>query len=143
MTSPEKQGMNARLLCTMDDGITGGKLANVDDIIVIRHGVLVYERYYNYPTSADFDATTRHHGYSMTKSVVSLLVGIAMDRGLIKDLDAPVAAYFPDNADLRMPDKDPVTLRHLLMMSAGLGSSRAPGVTFRTTTGKQSLSEPS
>src|SRR5947209_765358 len=89
MTSPEKQGMNARLLCAMDDGITGGKLANVDDIVVIRHGVLVYERYYAYPEQQlRFDATTRHRGNSMTKSVVSLLVGIAMERGLIKDLDA-------------------------------------------------------
>ncbi|WP_369719672.1 serine hydrolase domain-containing protein [Bradyrhizobium sp. LLZ17] len=139
MTSPEKQGMNARLLCTMDDGITGGKLANVDDVVVIRHGVLVYERYYNYPHQLNFDATTRHDGYSMTKSVVSLLVGIAMDRGLIKDMDAPVAAYFPDNADLRMPGKDPITLRHLLMMSAGLGSSTAPGVAFAYDNGETEL----
>jgi CubicO group peptidase (beta-lactamase class C family) len=139
MTSPEKQGMNARLLCTMDDGINDGKLANVDDIIVIRHGVLVYERYYNYPHQLNFDATTRHDGYSMTKSVVSLLVGIAMDRGLIKDMDAPVAAYFPDNADLRMPGKDPITLRHLLMMSAGLGSSTAPGVAFAYDNGETEL----
>lgn len=139
MTSPEKQGINARLLCTMDDGINDGKLANVDDIIVIRHGVLVYERYYNYPHQLNFDATTRHDGYSMTKSVVSLLVGIAMDRGLIKDMDAPVAAYFPDNADLRMPGKDPITLRHLLMMSAGLGSSTAPGVAFAYDNGETEL----
>jgi len=132
MTSPEKQGMNARLLCTMDDGINDGKLANVDDIVVIRHGVLVYERYYAYPEQQlRFDATTRHRGNSMTKSVVSLLVGIAMERGLIKDLDVPAFFYLPENADLRMLDKDPVTLRHLLMMSAGLGSDRAPGVTFR------------
>ncbi|KJC37125.1 hypothetical protein UP09_28145 [Bradyrhizobium sp. LTSP885] len=131
MTSPEKQGVNSRLLCTMDDGITGAKLANVDAIVVVRHGVLVYERYFAYPQQQiHADATTRHRGNSMTKSVVSLLVGIAMDRGLIKDLDAPVVAYFPDDADLHMPDKDPITLRHLLTMSAGLGSGRAPGVSF-------------
>jgi CubicO group peptidase (beta-lactamase class C family) len=126
MTSPDKQGVNPTLLCAMDDGISNGKLANVDDIVIIRHGVLVYERYYS-----RFDATTRHNGYSMTKSVVSLLVGIAMDRGLINDLDVPAFFYLPANADLRMFDKDPVTLRHLLTMSAGLGSDRAPGVTFR------------
>jgi CubicO group peptidase (beta-lactamase class C family) len=96
--------------------------------------VLVYERYYS-----RFDATTRHNGYSMTKSVVSLLVGIAMDRGLIKDLDTPVVSYFPDNADLRMPDKDPITLRHLLTMSAGLGSSKAPGISFAYSDGETEL----
>ncbi|MET3912204.1 CubicO group peptidase (beta-lactamase class C family) [Bradyrhizobium sp. S3.3.6] len=131
MTSPEQQGLNAALLCAMDDGISGGKLANVDDIVVIRHGVLVYERYFAYPHQLNFDATSRHRGNSMTKSVVSLLVGIAMERGLIKDLDVPAFFYLPENADLRMLDKDPITLRHLLTMSAGLGSDRAPGVTFR------------
>jgi CubicO group peptidase (beta-lactamase class C family) len=131
MTSPDKQGLNAALLCTMEEGINGGKLANVDDIVVIRHGVLVYERYFDYPHQLNYDATTRHPGNSMTKSVVSLLVGIAMEGGLIKDLDVPAFFYLPENADLHMLDKNPVTLRHLLMMSAGLGSDRAPGVSFR------------
>jgi CubicO group peptidase (beta-lactamase class C family) len=131
MTAPEQQGLDAALLCAMDDGIRGGKLANVDDIVVIRHGVLVYESYYDYPHQFNYDATTRHNGYSMTKSVVSLLVGIAMDRGLIKDLDAPIATYLPDYQGLRDSDKDRITLRHLLTMSAGLGSERAPGVSFQ------------
>jgi len=130
MTSPDKQGLNAALLCTMDEGIRGGNLANVDDIVVIRHGVLVYESYYDYPHQLNYDATTRHNGYSMTKSVVSLLVGIAMEQGLIQDLDAPVVSYLPDYAGLRASDKDRITLRHLLTMSAGLGSDRALGVTF-------------
>jgi CubicO group peptidase (beta-lactamase class C family) len=132
MTAPEKQGLNAALLCTMDDGISSGKLANVDSVVVVRHGVLVYEHYYAYPgQTIRFDATTRHRGNSMARSVVSLLVGIAMERGQIKDLDVPAFFYLPANADLRMLDKDPITLRHLLTMSAGLGSDRAPGVTFR------------
>jgi CubicO group peptidase (beta-lactamase class C family) len=129
-TSPEKQGVNARLLCTMDDGITGGKLANVDDIVVVRHGVLVYERYFDYPHQLNYDATTRHNGYSMTKSVVSLLVGVAMDRGLIRDLDAPLVSYLSDYKGLRESEKDRITLRHLLTMSAGLGFDREPGVSF-------------
>lgn len=67
----------------------------------------------------------------MTKSVVSLLVGITMDRGLIKDLDAPIVSYLPEDANLRGPDRDRATLRHLLTMSAGLGSDRTPGVSFK------------
>ena len=139
MSSPDKQGLDASLLCAMDQGISGGKLANVDDIVVIRHGVLVYERYFDYPHQLKYDATTRHRGNSMTKSVVSLLVGIALERGWIKDLDAPAFFYLPENADLRMLDKNPVTLRHLLTMSAGLGSDRAPGVTFRYSDGETEM----
>lgn len=131
ITPTEEQGLNAALLCAMDEGIVRGKLANVDSIVVVRHGVLVYERYYIFcPHQFEFDATTRHQGYSMTKSVVSLLVGIAMDRGLIKDIDAPVISYFPEGTELLAPDQDRITLRHLLTMSAGLGSKRAPGVSF-------------
>ncbi|WP_063994534.1 serine hydrolase domain-containing protein [Bradyrhizobium sp.] len=130
MTSPEKQGLNAALLCAMDEGVSAGKLANVDDIVVIRHGALVYERYFADAQRPHADATTRHRGNSMTKSVVSLLVGIAVERGLIKDLDVPAFFYLPENVDLRMLDQDPITLRHLMTMSAGLGSDRPPGVTF-------------
>ena len=131
ITPPEKQGLNSTLLCTMDDGVTVGQLADVDSIVVVRHGVLVYERYYGYPHQVEYDATTRHQGYSMTKSVVSLLVGIAMDRGLIADIDAPVISYFPEATGLLAPGQDRITLRHLLTMSAGLGSDRPPGVAFK------------
>jgi hypothetical protein len=92
--SPEQQGFDPALLCAMGKGVTDGKLANVDSIVVVRHGVLVYERYFVYPNHLSFDATTKHVGYSMTKSVVSLLVGIAMDRGMIKDLDTPIFFIF-------------------------------------------------
>lgn len=138
ITSPEKQGLNATLLCTMADGISGGTLANVDSIVVVRHGVLVYERYFNYPHLPEYDAATRHRGYSMTKSVVSLLVGIAMDRGLIKDLDAPIVSYLPEDANLRGPDRDRITLRHLLRCRRDWGPIDLPAYPSNTTAGRQS-----
>jgi CubicO group peptidase (beta-lactamase class C family) len=128
LSSQEKQGIASLPLCAMTDGIVSGKLANVDAIVVVRHGVLVYEKYFSYPSASRFEATTRHLGNSMTKSVVSLLIGIGVDRGWIKDLDDQVASYFPDNPDLQMSPT--ITLRHLLTMSAALGSSGPPGVSF-------------
>jgi CubicO group peptidase (beta-lactamase class C family) len=120
--SPEQQGFDPALLCAMGKGVTDGQLADVDSVVVIRHGVLVYERYFLYPDRQFFDATMKHAGNSMTKSVVSLLVGIAVDRGLIKDLDTSVFSYFPEYADLSTPEKDRITLRNLLTMSDGLDS---------------------
>ncbi len=67
ISSPEEEALNSTLLCTMGDGISEGKLANVDDIVVVRHGVLVYERYYP-QKQLHTDATTLHRGYSMTKT---------------------------------------------------------------------------
>ena len=122
ITAPQQQGLDPEFLCAMGKGVADGKLPNVDSIVIVRHGVLVYERYFAERNMARpmFDATTRHDGYSMTKSVTSLLVGIAVDRGQIKDLDAPVFSFFPEYADLRTPERDRITLRHLLTMSAGL-----------------------
>ncbi|MBW7967156.1 serine hydrolase [Bradyrhizobium sp. BR 10261] len=125
ISSPEQQGLDAGMLCAMGKGVVDGKLPNVDSIVVVRHGAVVYERYFNYPNHSSFDATVKHDGNSMTKSVVSLLVGIAMDRGLIDDLDASIFSYFPEYASLRTPAKDRITLRNLLTMSAGLNSTLA------------------
>jgi CubicO group peptidase (beta-lactamase class C family) len=121
--APEQQGLDRALLCAMGKGVTDGKLPNVDSIVVVHHGVLIYERYFVYPNQQYFDATIKHAGNSMTKSVVSLLVGVAMDRGLIKDLDAPVLSYLPQYTDLRTPERDRITLRNLLTMSSGLHQS--------------------
>jgi CubicO group peptidase (beta-lactamase class C family) len=111
--APQQQGLDPAMLCAMGKGVADGKLPNVDSIVVVRHSMLIYERHFS------FDATARHEGYSMTKSVTSLLVGIAVDRGLIKDLDASVLSFFPEYADLRTPEKDRITLRNLLTMTAG------------------------
>jgi CubicO group peptidase (beta-lactamase class C family) len=118
--SPEQQGLDPVRLCAMGKGVIEGRLANVDSIVVVRHNVLVYERYFVYPNQQFFDATIKHAGQSMIKSVVSLLLGIAVDRGMIKELDTPVFSFFPEYADLRSPEKDRITLRNLLTMSAGL-----------------------
>ena len=88
---------------------------------IVKQSVLVYERYFTYPLKPwlVLDATTRHEGNSMTKTVTSLLFGIAVDRGLIKDLDASVFSFFPEYTYLHAPENDRITLRHLLTMSAG------------------------
>lgn len=50
-----------------------------------------------------FDADTLHNVKSVSKSVVSLTVGIALDRGLIRSVDEPIFSFFPELADLRTP----------------------------------------
>src|SRR5215204_1300383 len=54
--SSEQQGLDPALLCAMGKGVADGKLPNVDSIVVVRHGVLVYERYFAYPHQPVFDA---------------------------------------------------------------------------------------
>ena len=47
-------------------------------------------------------------------------MGVALDRKLIASLDEPVFSYFPEYSDITTPEKNAITLRHLLTMSAGL-----------------------
>jgi CubicO group peptidase (beta-lactamase class C family) len=125
---PEQQGLDAALVCAIGPRVEAWQGADVHAVVVIRHGALVYENYFagedqkwGKPLGrVSYNASMVHDLRSVTKSLTSLVVGIAVDRGWIKDLDAPVLSFFPEYADLRNPEKDRITLRHFLMMSTGL-----------------------
>jgi CubicO group peptidase (beta-lactamase class C family) len=57
---------------------------------------------------------------SASKSAISLLVGIAIDRKLIASTDEPVVKFFPEYQSVKKAGWDAVTLRHLLTMSSGI-----------------------
>jgi CubicO group peptidase (beta-lactamase class C family) len=57
---------------------------------------------------------------SVSKSVASLAVGIAIDQGLIRSINEPIFNFFPECADLRSPEKDRIQLVHALTMTMGL-----------------------
>lgn len=121
-------GLDPVRLCSMAGFLDGVRGANVHSVLVVRRGRLVFEHYRpgadehwlrKLPDVAHGPAVA-HDMRSVSKSVISLLVGVALDRGLIRGLDEPVFSRFPEYADLRTPEKDRITLRHLLTMSAGL-----------------------
>jgi CubicO group peptidase (beta-lactamase class C family) len=126
VAAPEARGLDPPVLCAIGRRFEQWNEANVHAVVVARNGALVYEPYFagedeKWGRSARvaYDAGKLHDLRSLTKSVTSLLVGIALDHGWIKDIDTPVLSFFPEYADLRSDEKDRVTLRHLLTMSAG------------------------
>ena len=82
--------------------------------VVVHEDRLAYERYFE-----GSDRRTRQTSFSVAKSFVSTLVGIAIDEGLIGGVSDPVTVYLPELAarDRRF---ERITLRHLLTMSSGL-----------------------
>ena len=82
--------------------------------LVVRDDRVVYERYIG-----GSDRRTLHTTWSVAKSVLSTIVGIAVEEGQIGSLDDPVTAYLPELAR-RDPRFDRITLRHLLTMSSGM-----------------------
>jgi CubicO group peptidase (beta-lactamase class C family) len=91
------------------------KLPRLHSILVSRGGQIVFERYYN-RSHRDRHANIK----SAAKSVVSALVGIALDRGLIPNVQTPIAKYFPELTRATDPRKRDITVEHLLMMRSGL-----------------------
>lgn len=101
--------------------IGDGKVADLDNFlentdtvafVVIKDDVIRYERYLN-----GYRVTTPTLAFSMSKSFISILIGIAIDDGIIESVDQPVTDYVPE---LKAAGYDRVTLRHLLQMTSGM-----------------------
>jgi CubicO group peptidase (beta-lactamase class C family) len=89
----------------------------VHSILLVKDGKLALEKYFG-----AYDANKTHDLRSATKSIRSVLVGIAIDKGFIESVDDPISKYLKDlqpakNVD---PRKTQITIRHLLTMSTGL-----------------------
>jgi CubicO group peptidase (beta-lactamase class C family) len=127
LTVAARGGFDPELLGVADrrlDSIPG-----LQSVLVMRDGRLVFERYY--------DGTTRddeHEIFSVTKSILSALIGIAAREGRFPALDSKFVEFFPDQLQ---PDADPrireITLRELLTMTAGYADT-GPGETDNSVT---------
>jgi CubicO group peptidase (beta-lactamase class C family) len=125
--SLEQVGIDRGRIETMTDSIRAHPELNVHAVLIERDGRLVYEEYFagkderwGAPLGVvTFTRATKHDLRSVTKSVVSALVGIALNSGSIPSLDQPLLDYFPEFKELQVPERRLVTVRHALMMSAG------------------------
>lgn len=111
--SPQDVGMDVEKLRDLDSHIKS-HYKNINGIVIVKNGSIAFEHYYNGYRDSDV-----HHVASVTKSVVSALVGIAIDQGYIRSVDEKVLGYFPE---YEVADEDflkkAVTIRHLLTMTA-------------------------
>ena len=151
ITQPGAVGLSEEALSAIHQDIQNGRYGYIDAFLVARHGKMVFEQYYenDYPSIYKQEAATPgalvvndpsgpynyfnpwwhpyyrntalHSMQSVTKSVVSALVGIAICRGEFPDLDTPVFEFFDEAAVLNIDQrKRVITLRDLLTMSDGL-----------------------
>ena len=120
-SSPEAQGLDSAVLAGMVDNIAQKHL-NVHSVTVIRHGYVVLDAYF-YP----YRATATHDVASVTKSITAAIMGIAVDKGLIKT-DQKLLSFFPSEAPAD-PDeqKQKITVADMLAMRSGLDCGFLPG----------------
>ncbi|MFW5438038.1 serine hydrolase domain-containing protein [Paenibacillus apiarius] len=87
---------------------------NINGIVIVRNGSIAYERYYN-----GYGPDDAQHVASVTKSIISALIGIAIDAGYIKNIEQKVLDFFPEYVpDAADKQKREITIRHLLTMTA-------------------------
>jgi CubicO group peptidase (beta-lactamase class C family) len=114
-SSPEDQGMDSALLSDLDTYVKETR-PYLNTLLIVRHGHIVFERYYK-----DYNQSSYQLLNSATKSVVSALVGIALQEGYLKSLDQTwkelLPEYFLSETSLQ---KQHITIRHLLKMTSGL-----------------------
>lgn len=108
---------------------TGGH--QIHSILIVKNGALVFEEYFDgfqYDFNAPnlqgayirFGYNTKNYLASVTKSVTSILFGIAKDKGYFQSTDELLLDHLPGYDDLLIGDKANMTLKHLLTMTSGL-----------------------
>jgi CubicO group peptidase (beta-lactamase class C family) len=120
-------GVDSTRLAALTGSIRSWPELGVHAILIERRGQLIYEEYFDgfderwgQPLGrVSMTKESKHDLRSVTKSVVSALVGIAHGEGAIKSLDQPVVQWFPEYPELDTPERRRVTLGHVLSMTSG------------------------
>ena len=113
VSSPEEQGLDPGLVARMY--LNADKLETLFSLLVIKNGYLVAEDYFN-----DGSVDQKDRLQSVTKSITSALVGIAIEEGCISSVDQKILEFFPEVADqITDPRKEQITIQSLLEMRSG------------------------
>ena len=113
-STPEMQGMDSAKLLIADEFIQN-RLPDAFSLLVVKNGYLVFEKYYAWGSPEKYAVV-----HSVTKSVMSALIGIALDQGYLKSVDQKLIEFFPEYiTDDLDPRKKEISLKQLLTMSAG------------------------
>jgi len=132
-------GVDSIPLIELLGDIHDGNYGDLHSLLMMKNGRLFLEEYFGAdgalhgPATAKFLRRQPVSPQSVSKSVLSALVGIAIDSGLIPDVNTPVAELFPEYAHFLEDRKLEMTLEHLLAMNSGL-EWNGPSVAMTDTT---------
>jgi len=94
--------------------------------LVVKDQKIRFEKYWE-----GYSSDSKSNSFSMAKSIISLLIGSALDEGSIKSVDQPIGDFLPE---FKEGEKAKVTIRQLLEMSSGLSWDEAYSSAFSMTT---------
>jgi len=129
-STPEEQGMDSEMLAKTLDFLQEQDDYEIHSLLIIRNGYIVTDAYF-YP----FAEGTMHNIFSVTKSVMATLIGIALDQGYIESVEQPVLGFFSESKVANMDaKKETMTLEDLLTMRTGFDFISMPEITVREMT---------
>lgn len=109
----EELNLNRDIILSLDE-IISKEYTNTEGIIILKKGYIIYENYFK-----NIDKSTKVNIASITKSIISSLIGIAIDMKLIKSVDERVLSFFPEYSfDKKNNLRDEMTIENLLTMTA-------------------------
>jgi len=116
ISTPEEQGLHSNVVSTALKAAE--KISFLHSLLVVRNGYLIAEGYFH--GYGKYDARNIH---SASKSLMAVLIGIALRENYLSSLEQKLMDFFPEYATPGMdPRKYDITIRHLLTMTCGLGA---------------------
>ncbi|RPH34191.1 MAG: class C beta-lactamase-related serine hydrolase [Bacteroidales bacterium] len=129
--SLESVGMKTTPIVSMMNYLNSNSSHTIHNILIIKDKKLVFEEYFiGYKLSysspdlngelINYSRTFDHPMQSISKSVTSVIFGIAVKNGYFPDLNKKIIDYFPEYADVLTGEKANITIHHLLTMTSGI-----------------------
>ncbi|WP_422859395.1 serine hydrolase domain-containing protein [Flagellimonas sp. S174] len=111
----DEHRISSTLLDEMVDKVEKGDYENITSVLIAKDGKLVFEQYFN-----GTDQNTKHNTRSVTKTMATLLTGIAITKGYIESEKELISKYLKPRNPIKNPDarKDKTTIEDLLTMSS-------------------------
>ncbi len=125
---PSEAGFDPSAFAELTKAIESGEIHNAHAVVVEHAGRLIYEQYFSGPDerwgeslgNVTFSRDTLHDLRSISKSVATALLGIALEGKHLGALERPITSYFPDLKGQFGAGVENVTLKHVVTMTAGL-----------------------
>jgi CubicO group peptidase (beta-lactamase class C family) len=129
--SCDEAGISSTTLSKMMDRINSTPGHNIHSILIFKEGKLVFEEYFegylysNNPPGSNgdliqYNRETDHYLASVSKTITSVLFGVAIKEGFINNINEKIIDIFPEYKDILQGAKAEITIDHLLTMSSGL-----------------------
>lgn len=132
VATPSSAGLDSEKLRQLSSYLKN-PAQNIHSILIARHGELVFQEYYSGEDEkfndsigyVQFGPEVLHDLRSVTKSVVSLMLGIALDKGWIRSVDDSILSYLPQYRQEAAKGMSEVSFRHALTMSSGIHATES------------------